>query len=197
LRGCWTRVFVDERRYLVYGPSTGRLYLLGPEAAEPSLLRLLGLRDLVPRDDLADPALRIVHDLSSLKTMPVVAAPASLRVAYRFFCRSRHLIPLVLMVGILGRVAGRRPASVERATADIGRLVHGVEHAVGLSDCYARALLTSYLCLRSGRACDLVVGALAPTRMMHAWCSTDGELPYEASPEYYMYRPLVVMTLAP
>ena len=196
--GSWTRVFVDGERCLVYGPSIGRLYLLAAhEARERHLQRLLGLRPFALRDDLADPVTRIVHDLSNLKAMPLVAASMSLRIAYRLVHRSRQLVPFAVMVAIVGRAAKRRLSGPQPTVSDIGRLVHGIEHAVGLTDCYPRALMTCYLCLKSGRSCELVVGALAPTRMMHAWCSTNGELPYEALPEHYMYRPLLVMTLSP
>lgn len=75
-------------------------------------------------------------------------------------------------------------------------MVHGIEQSLGYSDCYPRALMTLYLCLSSRRDCDLTIGLLAPTRKMHAWCSSEGQLPYEALPEHYMYQPLMVMNFS-
>jgi Transglutaminase-like superfamily len=198
IAGCWTRVFVDDERCLVYGPRLGRLYLFqAQQALERNLQRLLGLRVLDLRDDLTDPAQRIVHNLANLKAIPVLAPPASLPAVYRMLHRSRRIVPFRAMLSIVARAGSRHVNAPPLSVSDIGRLVHAVERAAGLADCYPRALLTAYLCLRSGRPCELAVGALAPTRKMHAWCSTDGQLPYEASPEHYMYRPLLVMTLAP
>lgn len=198
ISGCWTRVFVDRERCLVYGPSLGRLYLLaGEHALERQLQRVLGLGSLELCDKLADPAGRIVHSLSNLRAMTMIAAPFSLRIAYRILLYSRHFVPFGMMVAIVRRTARARSAPPQPTVSDIGRLVHGIERAVGRADCYPRALMTCYLCLKNGRRCQVVVGTLAPTRKMHAWCSTAGELPYEASPEHYMYRPLLVMTLSP
>jgi hypothetical protein len=197
-RGSWTRVFVDSERCLVYGPSLGRLYLLDARhALDRNLQRLLGLRSLTLRDDLPDPASRIAHDLSNLKVRPFVVPPDSLRIAYRLLHISRHLLPLRMMAAMVRGAAKRAELRPAATVSDIGRLVHGIERAVGLADCYPRALITTYLCLKSGHSCELVVGTLAPTRKMHAWCSIDGQIPYEASPEHYMYQPLMVVSLAP
>ena len=196
--GRWSRVFVDNQRCLVYGLSLGRLYLLtGPESRQGVLQKLLGLGSMAFHDHLSDPANSIVHDRPGLREMPLLPAPWSLRIAYCVLHYSRHLVPFVAAVVLLRSVSGsrrtQRPATVGR----IGRLVHAIETAVGFADCYPRALMTSYLCLRSGRPCELTIGTLAPTRKMHAWCSTVGELPYEALPEHYMYRPLLIITLSP
>jgi len=195
--GSWTRVFVDDERCLVYGPRLGRLYLLpARQALERPLQRLLGLRAIDMRDDLSDPAERIVHDLSSLKTTPAIGAPRALRTLYRLLRRSRSVAPFRLMLSMVARAARYAPSPRPLTVSEIGRLVYAVERATGLADCYPRALLTCYLCLRSGLDCQVAVGTLAPTRKMHAWCSAAGQLPYEASPEHFMYRPLLVLTLA-
>jgi hypothetical protein len=195
--GCWTRVFIDRERCFVYGPSLGRLYLLAREQSlERHLQTLLGLGSLILCDEIADPAERIVHNLSTLRSTAPVDVPVSLRIAYRLLHYSRHAIPLAVIVAFLRWIAKRRVDN-QPTISDLGRLVYSIERAVGYGDCYPRALLTCYLCLRSGRSCDLAVGTLAPTRKMHAWCSVEGQLPYEASPEHYMYAPLLVMTLTP
>jgi hypothetical protein len=94
--------------------------------------------------------------------------------------------------------AARRSASRDPVDlTDIARTIHAVEQGAGRADCYPRALLTMYLCLRAGRVCQLLIGSLVPTRMMHAWCSTEGQLPYEAMPEHYMYRPMLMLQFDP
>ena len=196
--GRWTRVFVDGGRCFVYGTTLGRLYLLNAnEATEPHFQRLLGLRSLTLCDDLADPAERIVHNLSNLKAAGVVEAPVSLRIAYHLLNQSRHVVPLRGMARLIRRLAKWSTARKPLTVSEIGHLVHAIEQANKLADCYPRALITSYLCLKNRLGCDLAVGTLAPTRKMHAWCSTEGQLPYEASPEHYMYQPLMVLTLLP
>jgi hypothetical protein len=198
IRGSWARVFVDPERCLVYGPALGRLYLLSAShALEGPMQRVLGLHGFALDDELPDPAERIVHDRSSLNAVEPVAAPRSLRSLYRLLHYSRHLVPFRLAAAGVEFLARRSPARPAGEVADIGRQVHAVERATGIADCYPRALLTCYLCLRNGRGCELAIGTLAPTRKMHAWCSTAGQLPYEAMPEHYLYRPLLVLPLSP
>jgi Transglutaminase-like superfamily len=196
--GCWSRVFIDSQRCFVYGPSLGRLYLLTrEESLQRPLQRLLGLGSLTFNDNLSDPAQRIVHDRPSLREMLLLPAPRFLCIGYRLLRCSRHVMPFGLAVALVRRLACSSRALRHDTVAGIGRLIHAIETAIGFADCYPRALMTSYLCLRSGRTCNLVIGSLVPTRKMHAWCTTDGELPYEALPEHYMYRPLLIFTLLP
>ncbi|HEY5374118.1 MAG TPA: lasso peptide biosynthesis B2 protein, partial [Polyangiaceae bacterium] len=96
----------------------------------------------------------------------------------------------------LRRLALRRHSRARLGVREIARLVHCIERSVPNPNCYPRALLTSYLCVQSGLPCDIVIGVLAPARLMHAWCSTRGQLPYEARPEHYMYQPLFVLRLS-
>ena len=198
IRGYWNRVQLDRDRCLVYGPSLGRLYLVPNQLASDCYFqRLLGLRRFTSCEGLSDPADRIVHDQTKLKSLPVVRAPAWLCAAYRIIHYSRTVIPFSLAIRLIqaaSRLSSRTP---RRSVSDIGRLVHGIETVARRADCYPRALITAYLCLASGHACDFAVGSLAPTRKMHAWCSAGGELPYEALPEHYMYCPLLVLTLTP
>jgi hypothetical protein len=197
ISGCWSRVFVDNERWLVYGPRLGRLYLLtSQQSLDARLQGLLGLRRFHLVDSLADPAERIVHDLPSLKYLRADGVPRSARIAYETLRRSRTLIPLPAMAALVGRIAERKPTA-RSDPSEIGSLLHAVERSVSSADCYPRALLTCYLCLSSRRSCDLALGVLSPTRMMHAWCSTAGQLPYEPSPEHYLYQPLLVMKLSP
>jgi hypothetical protein len=198
IAGYWARACVDEERCLVYGPRLGRLYLLSTadSLAEP-MQRVLGLHGLTRDDGLADPAERVLHDRSSLNRFQPRAAPRRLRLFYRLLHHSRRVAPLALTARLVA-AAGRRAAGRDRSDlTDIARTIHALEQATGLADCYPRALLTLYLCLRTGRACQLLVGTLAPTRMMHAWCSTEGQLPYEAMPEHYMYRPVLMLPFDP
>jgi len=72
----------------------------------------------------------------------------------------------------------------------IGRLAALAERHAGVSDCYPRSLLLGALCGRAGVGCDITIGILAPTRKLHAWCSSDGMLVYEPTPRHWWYRPL-------
>lgn len=196
--GSWSPVDIDGKRCLVYGPRLGRVYLLEPkQVADHRLQALLGLGPLTARDSLPDPAAGVVHDLSGLNASHVMPAPGRLQSAYKLLRRSRGVIPFVSMAAVLARVASWRPSTPRRTVSEIGRLVHAVEQTVRCADCYPRALLTCYLCLTSGHSCKLAIGTLAPTRKLHAWCSTGGLLPYEPSPEHYLYRPLLVIALSP
>lgn len=198
IAGYWARAYVDEARCLVYGPRLGRLYLLSTAEtlAEP-MQRVLGLGGLVLDDGLADPADRVLHDRSSLCRFEPRPAPRQLRLFYRLLHHSRRVLPFAVMARLVAML-GRRGAGRDSIDlTDIARTIHDVEQDTGLSDCYPRALLTLYLCVQSGRTCQLAIGSLAPTRMMHAWCSTEGQLPYEPMPEHYMYRPVLTLHFGP
>lgn len=181
----------------MYGPLLGRLYLLSErDSSNRSIQRLLGLKRYRYCASLTDPAIRIVHDRSSAGRLPLLTPPIRLCVAYRLFQHLRSIIPFQLMVRLLCLVAKRRQVIKEATAADIGRLVHSIERKIGFGDCYPRTLLTAYLCVRNRLSCELTVGSLVPTRKMHAWCSTDGLLPYEDLPQHYMYQPLVIVKIS-
>lgn len=205
----WCPVPVDDERvsggrlcagrYLVYGPRLGRLYLLPEKRAfDVSLQRMLGLSATGMTDLLHDPAQGIAYDESGLKAYPRAGISLAMGAAYRAFHRSRRWMPL-RAVAALARQATLRTRAPASDTADdlleVARVLRDLEHRVGIADCYPRALLTAYLCLLAGRDCILTIGVLAPTRKMHAWCSTQGLLPYEPLPEHYLYRPLWSKTL--
>ena len=198
IAGYWARAYVDEERCLVYGPRLGRLYLLSAaESIAKPMQRILGLHGLTLDDGLADPADRVLHDRSSLGRFETRPAPRRLPTFYRLLHHSRRVAPFAVMARLVA-AAGRRGAVRDPVDlTDIARTINAVEQGTGLADCYPRALLTLYLCLRSGRACQLTIGSLAPTRMMHAWCSTEGQLPYEPMPEHYMYRPVLMLQFGP
>jgi hypothetical protein len=190
-RGRWSRIPVRQDRCLVYGPAVGRLYLLtDEEAVSPVLVRMLGLARLAHTESLADPVERIGLDRATMRDAPTQRTSKHLVLLYRLFHRSRHVVPLRWMLKAVAMLAGRGPALDVHT---IGRRLHAVEQAAGFADCYPRALLTATLCIRSGLAGECLVGTLAPTRKMHAWCCVDGVLPYEPSPEHYMYQPLVAL----
>ena len=125
---------------------------------------------------------------------------AALRLAVGRFLpllyRSCHRHRSVLSIGRAIRLA-KWLAWLQRrrrtwGAPEIGGLCVAVESAVGISDCYPRALLTAYLCMLAGLPCEVTVGILAPTRNMHAWCASGGAIPYEPQPEHWFYRPLAV-----
>jgi hypothetical protein len=158
---------------------------------------MLGLRSFTFCGNLPDPVTRIVCDLSSLKMAAPIKVGFGLASGYRLLHWSRNILPFAATAKVVGALARWRGRRSNLTLWEIGRLIRGVESAAGFADCYPRALMTCYLCLQSNRDCELVIGTLAPTRKMHAWCSSDGQLAYEAQPEHYMYRPLMIMPLRP
>ncbi len=206
----WTSVRVDDRRSLLYGPGTGRLYLLGHREAEDLRLRkVLGLARSTFDADLGDPAATVAYDGPSFRGASSPRTPPSLRVAYRLLDRTRSTLPFGFAVRITAALARRRAGRSGRSHEEdartsgtervgvIARAIHALERDVGYADCYPRALLTAYLAASVGAPCRVAIGVLAPTRKMHAWCTVDGVVPYEPMPEHFMYRPLVVIALEP
>lgn len=191
----------DERRFL-YGPRLGRLYLLPPaQASDLRLLSTIGLSTAHRQREVADPVERVTHDRTSFARDPVDGLPTfRLRLAYRVFQITRGAIPFHAMA-LLARAAGPifcgRVIAAGAGVSEIGRLVHAAESGVSDPNCYPRALLTALLATAARHRCTLLVGLLAPTRKMHAWCSVGNELPYEPSPEHYLYQPLWALTLHP
>ena len=57
-----------------------------------------------------------------------------------------------------------------------------VERSVGISDCYPRALLTTYLCLTAGLPCTITVGILARQRTCTLGALPLGRFPASPSP---------------
>jgi hypothetical protein len=190
----WTRVFLDDRRCLVYGAGWGRFYLVDADYALDRTFQLvLGLRSSTLCKLIADPVERIAHDRPSLRDHPSKPPPRLMRLAYLLLHWSRWGIPLRWMAAIVCALARRGTVS-KRTPSEIGQTVFEVERALRIEDCYPRALLTVYLCLRAGCSCELLVGCLTPTRKMHTWCSASGTLPYEALPEHYLYQPLYMLS---
>lgn len=200
----WTRIVVDDTRRMLYGPGTGRLYLLGPrEAEDETLHRVLGLARSTYADDLDDPAGAVAHAAGSFSGDDAPRSPTKLRAAYRFLDRSRAVLPFAVSARLVSAAARRsrrkrRSAVVAGSPVDaIAAAIHALERDVGYADCYPRALMTAGLALAAGAACRLAIGVLAPTRKMHAWCCVDGVVPFEPMPEHYLYRPLLVISLTP
>ena len=193
----WTRVPFDDSRCLIYGAGWGRFYLVDRSVPlAPVFQRVLGLRSSKLVDSIRDPVERIELDRSRLRDHERRVPPLSARLAYRFFHSSRGLIPLRWMTSLIHEVARRAPAS-RTTISELGRRVFEVEHFIGLEDCYPRAILTLYWCIRARHPCQVLVGCLVPTRKMHVWCSSAGILPYEASPEHYMYQPAFHLSYEP
>jgi hypothetical protein len=216
----WSDVPVDADLTLVYGPRWARLYLLPPaEALAPAFVRVIGLHGAAYDRELADPVDRIHRDRTHFTGTSAAPVPRWMVAVYQAFDASRRVVPLRVAARATRRLArmlrqtrrggddaAHGPDATESSLAATGagvdldaiaRTVHAVESRVRTPDCYSRALLTALLCLIAGRACTLLVGVLAPTRKMHAWCCVDSVLPYERLPEHYMYVPLWMLQLDP
>lgn len=196
----WTTIDVDGPRTFVYGPRFGRLYLLHPDqASDPLFIRTIGLRADCRACELSDPVQTIAVVASARSDRAPSPSKGAVKMLYRLFAASRHVIPFRVVASWLPALARWRRLRVPRTThsAQIGEIVAAVEHRVPRGDCYPRALTTALLCLAAGNACTLVIGLLSPTRKMHAWCEVDGCLPYEPSPEHYLYQPLWTTRLNP
>ena len=198
----WAEIGASDGRTFLYGPRFGRLYLLlPPQACDRKLLSIIGLSTASRQPEVADPIERVTHDRASLGLETTGRQRAlSLKLAYRTFQLTRRAIPfgsMALLARAVAPLLRGRLIRTDATASDIGRLVHAVEAEVGNPNCYPRALLTALLAIAAGRSCTLLIGLLAPTRKMHAWCSVEQELPYEPSPEHYLYQPLWALTLQP
>lgn len=196
----WCPIVVDDARCLLYGPRLGRFYLVSRDRVrDQAFLDVIGLRGH-PAASLPDPVERIAFTANDLHAAEVSDKPKRQIAAYKVLHRSRHILPLRLAASLLRKLATRphRPhCGASNDIAGLARSVHRLESAAGFADCYPRALMTAYLALKARYRCVLTIGALAPTRKMHAWCSIDGVLPYEPTPEHYLYQPLWMRVLTP
>jgi hypothetical protein len=185
---------------LLYGPRLGRLYLLARgDALSPLFLRIVGLRDDARHEQLTDPADRIGSTRGDFGPIANKRFRRGWQLAYRALRASRHVMPLRLMARLVRLLASkvRTFRQSQSVAASIALRLHTIEVALGMGDCYPRALMTAFWSLAAGRSCVLTIGALVPTRKMHVWCSVEGVIPYEPSPEHYLYQPLWTMTLLP
>jgi len=196
VRTQWTRVRANNEKCIVYSPFNGFTYMVSYEqASEVTFCTLLGLTKKNYIEQLLDPAKNIACCLISSKKP---SNPENIKfrflLLYRFIHRTRTFIPVRWFISIIILIA-RFQGQLNHTALSIGQFIHDIERKVGFSDCYPRALLTSYFCLRSKLNCDLVIGSLTPTHKMHAWCCTSGTIPYEPKAEHWMYQPLVVMQI--
>ncbi|WP_405495767.1 lasso peptide biosynthesis B2 protein [Nocardia sp. NBC_00511] len=175
---------------IVHGPRFGSTYRMPRGLATGSLLPLLlGLRASEYRDPLVDPASRIAL-VGCAETTASVGW--FIRFLYLLFHRHRTLLSISRAMRLsrwMARVGSKHPAW---GPEDVGNAVMAVEQSLGTSDCYPRALITSFLCMTVPLDCEVAVGILSPTTKMHAWCSVDGVVPYEPRSEHWIYSPLIV-----
>jgi hypothetical protein len=192
----WCDISIDAEHTMIYGPRFGRLYLLPPDQARgPAFLRAVGLAGVERVDGLPDPAERVLRNRTHFTGVATAGTP-HLRAAYRVFRASRGALP-PRYAGPVIRSLAKREWGVDGDPESIARTLHAVERQVAQPDCYPRALLTALLSLAAGQASTIVLGVLAPTRLMHVWCCVDGVLPYEPSPEHHNYQPLWKQSLTP
>jgi hypothetical protein len=197
LRARWTRLEFAGDRFLVYSAAWGRSYVLESSHRDDSaLLRLLGLRPEDRRDHLPDPATSVLT-ARELAGAPAAEPSRGDLALYRLLHHSRSVVPLACIARCLTRRAALSTARIENSVVTVGARLDRVERAVGFSDCYPRALLTARLCSQLRLPFQLAIGALIPTRMMHAWCSVDGCVPYEPMPEHWIYQPALILESRP
>jgi hypothetical protein len=158
-------------------------------AASRALPPLLGLKALEYRKSLVDPAERITLVGSAETTVKVGWLVRSL---YVLFHRHRTLLSINRAMRLSRWLARFGPKHPHWGPADIGNVAMAAERSLGISDCYPRALVTSYLCMTADLSGEVTVGILSPTPRMHAWCSTDGAIPFEPRSEHWFYNPLIM-----
>lgn len=175
----------------MYSPRFGRTYLFAADSATNAVLpALLGLRAATYRGSLTDPAERV--ELTDCAEPDEAEPGRFLVVLYVFFHSHRTIVSIDRGIRLAKWLARLSHARQRWGPRDVGRIVMAVERAVGISDCYPRALLSAYLCMTARLSCAVTVGILAPTAKMHAWCSVGGSIPYEPKPEHWFYSPLAV-----
>jgi hypothetical protein len=143
----WTRLAVGDGRYFLFSPLFGRAYLVDRDATS-AYAWAFRLRRSGFRARLSDPACGVALVGAAA---PVIIPGRLLQVLYRFLHRSRSVMPIGCAVRIVRWLAWLRPVRDGNTLADIGATVCSVERVAGFSDCYPRAVLTAYLCLRAGR----------------------------------------------
>jgi hypothetical protein len=198
----WTPVSSGDGRFFVYSARFGSTHLVTSDVESSAVFRhTLGLSRTSRRDSLSDPAgsVRLSGAFEKPLQLPPGAASGQPRKPgrllprlYLLFHRHRVIFSIPRAIGLcklLLWLRGRRDA---QSLADIGELVKTIEDQVGISDCYPRALLTAYLCLAAQRPSQIVVGILAPTTRLHAWCCVHGIIPYEPVDRNWWYQPLVI-----
>lgn len=190
----WTRLPFGDGRWLIFSPRSSRTYLLAPAIVENAALpALLGLKTTTFRSRLDDPAQRVERVDG---TESRVAVGRLLCLLYIFFHRHRKIASMSRAICLTYWLARMWHNRKPWEPIDVGRKMMAVEQSVGISDCYPRALLTAYLCMKAGLSCNVTVGILAPSSKMHAWCSTGGVIPYEPHPQHWYYSPLVVFDIS-
>jgi len=204
----WTCLSVGDRQCLVYSPRFGRTYVLGEELARTAVLPVVfGLSASNRRDLLPDPAASVELVGAFEKSVgPLLGQTLGaeletvigwfLPLLYRFFHRNRTVASIGRTIRLATWLVRLRRCRRRWGALEIGSVVMAVERSVGISDCYPRALLTACLCLTAGLSCQVTVGILAPSKLMHAWCSTGGVIPYEPVRRHWWYSPLVVFDIS-
>jgi hypothetical protein len=188
---CWSPLPIEHGRSFIFGPRSGRTYLLDADVADSGLIpRLLGLKRANRQAELADPAISVLP----ASTASGVDVGWVLPRLYRFVHRHR-VIASTSRVLIVSRTVARLRAPREWTVNDIGQFIQAVEEQAGASDCYPRALITAHLCIRSRQNCSIAFGMLAPTPNLHAWCASNRVVPYEPDPPHWWYRPLAVIEI--
>jgi hypothetical protein len=198
----WTPVSAGDGRFFVYSTRFGSTHLVTKEVISSAIFRFaLGLCQTARRDSLVDPAtaVRLSGAFEKPLQLPQGAGNAQFRKPdsllprlYLLFHRHRVIFSIPRAIKLCKLLLWLWGRNDTLCVTDIGELVKTVEDQVGISDCYPRALLTAYLCLAAQQRSHIVVGILAPTTSLHAWCCVYGIIPYEPVDRNWWYRPLVI-----
>jgi hypothetical protein len=203
LQIAWTRSVEEASRVFLFSPRFNRIYLLQSSLAANGLCTsLLGLPESRVVEALADPAATVAVSgrfEKPAQPVPHEALPDAGRLLpalYLFIHRFRFLASLARTIACITLLRKLRREARRIEIGEIGRIVQSVEVRAGVSDCYPRAIITAWLCSQAGLGCKITVGILAPTKLLHAWCSVDGVIPYEPVQRHWLFRPLLIFDVA-
>jgi len=202
-RVLWTRSVTVLGRVFLFSPRFNRTYVMDAGTAENTLYTaVLGLPARGASIQLADPAAAVARVGRFEKPVQPAADENAVDVGrllptlYLFIHKFRSVATIARCAACIRVVRRFAPATTSMTVADIGKTAHWIEIQAGVSDCYPRSIITAILCARAGRDCSIAVGILAPTKLLHAWCSSKGVIPYEPVRHHWWFQPLAVFDIS-
>lgn len=201
-------VLTDGEHRLLYSPRFGTTYRLTATEADNGLIRaILGLHASEQVEQILDPVDRVLIGGAFEKEIPADTLalwcsrerPEDLRTLRRWYRRVHRHRWCFRPSGarLVARQISRSFKETDLTLERIATLIAATEHGLGVSDCYPRSILGGALCLVAGLPCRVTIGILAPTRKLHAWCSSQGALVYEPTPRHWWFQPLADFIYGP